>query len=106
MKYMMSKRVLGKVTVIQGAVEGQYTVKEAAARLRISERQAKRLKKAYRERGVEAFVHGNSGRHPANYREDELRARIIALKKSGDYADSNFTHFRELLLERENIEIR
>jgi hypothetical protein len=28
------------------------------------------------------------------------------LKKSGDYADTNFTHFRELLLERENIGIR
>jgi transposase len=78
----------------------------AAAKLRISERQAQRPKKAYRERGVEAFVHGNSGRHPANYREDELRAGIIALKKSGDYADTNFTHFRELLMERENIEIR
>jgi transposase len=105
MKYMMSKRALGKGAVIQGAVERQYTVKEAAARLRISERQAKRLKKVYRERGVEAFVLDNSGRHPANYREDQLRAGISALKKSGDYADSNFTHFRELLLEPENIEI-
>jgi transposase len=105
MKYMMSERAVGKAAVIQGAVEGHYTVKVAAAKLRISERQAQRLKKAFRERGVEVFVHGNSGRHPANYRKDELRARIIALKKSGDYADTNFTHFRELLLERENIEI-
>jgi hypothetical protein len=38
MKYMMSKRALGKATVIQGAVEGHYTVKQAAAKLRISER--------------------------------------------------------------------
>ncbi|MDR3138877.1 MAG: helix-turn-helix domain-containing protein [Treponema sp.] len=105
MKYMMSERAVGKAAVIQGAVEGHYTVKAAAAKLRISERQVQGLKKAYRERGVEAFVHGNSGRLPANYREDEPRARIIALKKSGEYAFTTFTHFKELLLERENIGI-
>jgi transposase len=104
-KYMMSERALGKAAVIQGAVEGHYTVKAAAAKLRISERQVQRLKKAHRERGVEAFVHSNSDRHPANYRQDELRERIITLKKSDDYADTNFIHFKELLLEREKIEI-
>jgi transposase len=104
MKYRMSERALGKAAVIQGVVEGHYTVTAATAKLRISERQVQRLKKVFRERGVEAFVLGNSGRHPANYRENELRERIITLKKSGDYADTNFTHFKELLLEREKIE--
>jgi transposase len=80
MKYMMSERALEKADVIQGAVEGHYTVKAAAAKLRISERQVQRLKKVYRERGVEAFVLSNSGRQPANYREGELRERIITLK--------------------------
>ncbi|MDR0644165.1 MAG: hypothetical protein LBG05_04515 [Treponema sp.] len=42
---MMSKRALGKLVVIHGAVEGMYTVKESALRLKVSERRIKRLKK-------------------------------------------------------------
>jgi hypothetical protein len=41
MKYMMSEWALGKAAVIQGAVEGHYTVKAAARKLRISERRVK-----------------------------------------------------------------
>jgi hypothetical protein len=49
MKYIMSETELGKLTVIQGAVEGLYTVKEAARRLRLSGRRIKQLKKEFRE---------------------------------------------------------
>jgi transposase len=76
-----------------------------AKRLGISERQVKRLKKAVRENGDGAVIHGNSGRKPDNYKSDELRQKIITLKRSEDYKDTNFTYFRELLLERENIKV-
>jgi transposase len=87
MKYMMSKAELGKLTVIQGAVDGAYTVKEAARRLRLhlSERRIKQLKKHFREQGEAAVIHGNAGKHPANYTDEQLRHRIIALKQGAVY---------------------
>jgi len=101
----MSKKTLAKLTVIQGAAEGRYTVKEAARKLSLSERRVKQLKKAFREQGMQAVIHGNSAKHPANYTDEKLRDRIISLKKSSWYEQANFTHFQELLAEREGIQI-
>jgi len=105
MKYIMSKEAAGKLAVIQGAVEGKYTVKEAAGKLNLSTRRIKQLKKAFKEQGINAVIHGNSGRHPANYTDERLREKIVSLKKSNIYSSTNFTHFQELLLERENIKV-
>jgi len=101
----MSKKALKKLALIQGAVEGRYTVREVAQRLGLSERRVKQLKKAFRMRGEEACIHGNSHRHPVNYTDDTLRAHIVALKKSFAYSETNFAHYRELLAERESIQI-
>ena len=101
----MSKKTVAKLTVIQGATEGRYTVKEAAGKLSLSERRVKQLKRAFREHGTQAVIHGNSARHPANYTDEKLRQRIVTLKKSNLYEQTNFTHFQELLSERENIQV-
>jgi len=105
MKYIMSKETAGKLAVIQGAVDGKYTAMEAARKLNLSVRRIKQLKMAFREQGVGALIHGNSGRHPTNYTDEKIREQIIALKKSEVYNQTNFTHFMELLAERENIRI-
>ena len=63
------------------------------------------MKKAYRENGENAVIHGNSGRHPLNYTDEKLREKIISLKKTEIYNGANFTHFRELLEEYEGIKI-
>jgi transposase len=105
MKYVMSEKALGKLTLIQGAVEGKYTVAEVARRLNLSARRIKQLKKGFREQGASVFVHGNSGRHPSNSTDEKLRLKIITLKESKDYSETNFTHFMELLAERESIKI-
>jgi transposase len=105
MKYMMSAGELEKLSLIKGAIDGVYTVREAAKRLKLSGRHIKRLKRRVREEGDGAVIHGNSGKHPANYTDEELRSSIIALKKTALYEGANFTYFRELLEERENISI-
>jgi transposase len=105
MKYIMSKEALGKLALLQGAVEGRYTVKEVSLRLGLSERRIKQLKRAFRERGELVVIHGNSGRHPANYTDEAIGEKIISLKKSEAYSETNFTHFQELLFEREGIKI-
>jgi hypothetical protein len=63
------------------------------------------LKKDVKEQGGGAVIHGNSGRHPAKVTGEAIRAKIIALKKSGAYQQANFTHFRELLEEYKQITI-
>jgi transposase len=85
MKYTMSKQELEKYRLIRGAVEGRYTVKAVSQRLKLSERRVKQLKRSFREVGEEALIHGNSGRHPANYTREDLRRQIITLKQSGAY---------------------
>jgi transposase len=105
MKYIMDEKTLGRLALIQGAVEGKYTAAQVAKRLGLSARRVKQLKRTFREDGVSAVIHGNSNRHPANYTDDKLRGRILSLKKSNNYKDTNFTHFRELLAELEGIEI-
>jgi transposase len=97
MKYTMSTKELARLAVIKGAIDGAYTVKQAARKLGMSGRWVKRLKKAVREQGDGAVIHGNSGRHPAHVTGEAIRAKIIALKKSGAYETANLTHFRELL---------
>ena len=64
---MLNERALWKLALIQGAVEGKYTVNEVSGKLNLGARRVKQLKKAFRERGASAVIHGNSGRHPANY---------------------------------------
>jgi transposase len=105
MKYMMSTKELARLTVIKGAIDGVYTVKQAARKLGMSARWVKHLKKTVREQGDGAVIHGNAGRHPANVTGERIREKILALKKSDTYRNANFTHFRELLEEREQIKI-
>jgi transposase len=97
MRYTMSTKELARLAVIKGAIDGAYTVKQAARKLGVSTRWVKHLKKTVREQGNGAVIHGNSGRHPENLTDEALREKIIALKKSGPYNKANFTHFRELL---------
>jgi hypothetical protein len=61
MKYMMSKAELGKLALIQGALDGAYTVSEAARRLGLSERRVKQLKRQMREEGEERSSTGTQG---------------------------------------------
>jgi transposase len=105
MKYMMNTKELARLTVIKGAIDGVYTAKQAARKLDMSVRWVKHLKKAVREQGEGTVIHGNAGRHPANATDEGIRKQIIALKKSDAYRKANFTHFRELLAEREQITI-
>lgn len=56
----------------------------------LSERHTQRLKKAFKEEGVEALVHKNIGRIPANAVKEDLRKKIIALKQTKSFDKANF----------------
>ncbi|MDI9597190.1 MAG: hypothetical protein QM220_06665, partial [Atribacterota bacterium] len=90
---------------ISGLIEEKLTVKEAAISLGLSTRQILRLKKGVKTAGVNALIHKNSGRKPSHALAESLREKIIALKESNVYSNSNFYHFQELLAEYEKITI-
>ena len=95
-----------KLALFKGLVEGVYAVKYVAAKLGVTERSVRITKQNFIKHGESALVHGNSGRRPANYFiDDDLKARIADLKKSGAYDNVSVSQFNALLAECEDIEI-
>lgn len=103
--YLMSQKQLNRYTVISQLIEGNLTTREAAESLGLSERQIKRLKKGVMKEGPAFLIHKNTGRKPVHTIPDELVEKIIELRNSEKYKNSNFLHFQELLREHENIKI-
>lgn len=94
-----------KLTVIQSVIDKKRTGKEASEILELSERQIWRLVKKIKEKGMEGIKHGNCNKPSKNKIPQETIDKIIKLKKSYNYEKTNFSHFRELLEEKENIKI-
>ena len=100
----MGQRQLQRWHVI-GLVEGgKISLKEAGEKIGVSYRQAKRIRKAIRDRGGKGLIHGNVGRAPANRIPETLRRQILELSR-GTYSEFNDTHFVEKLSEQEGIEL-
>jgi len=93
-----------KYQVIKKLVETNGNKKRAAVELGLTVRQINRLINGYKAYGKEFFVHGNRNHIPQNKLSYELRQQIVELYET-KYFDCNFTFFRELLLERENINV-
>jgi len=94
-----------KLIIIQSVIDGKRTGKEASTKLNLSERQIWRLVKKVKDNGIEGIKHGNCLINQPRFITDEFKENIKNLKLSDDYCDTNFTHFQELLEERENIKI-
>ncbi|MFC2144780.1 ISNCY family transposase, partial [Actinomycetota bacterium] len=72
--------------------------------LGISTRQVKRIKKKVRTDGPVAAVHGNRDRKPANAVAANIKDLVVELKRE-KYAGTNFSHFAELISEKDGIAI-
>lgn len=93
-----------KYDVIKKLVDTNGNKKRAAVELGLSERQINRLIIGYLDKGKEFFMHGNRNRIPINKVSFEIRQDIVDLYTT-KYSDCNFTFFRELLSQRENINV-
>ncbi len=98
----MAEKELFRVQVLSIVLEGQLPLKDAASRLGVSYRHARRLKAKLKRAGPPGLAHGNRGRPPANRIPTAFRKRICALA-AGEFSGLNDTHFTELLAERENL---
>lgn len=94
-----------KLIVIQEVIDGKKTGKQASDKLNLSERQIWRIVANVKNKGAVGIKHGNCFTQKPHFITDEFKKKIMDLKLSENYCDTNFTHFKELLEERENIKI-
>ena len=93
-----------RVIVLNRLLVGQLTAAEAAVLLNLSERQVRRLCAAYRKEGAAALAHGNRGRKPVQTISEEVQHQVIQLATT-TYTGCNYQHLRDLLAERDGIEL-
>lgn len=100
----ISERDIARHHLLRMVLDGRLTLTEAAEKLGVSYRQAKRLRKSFEDDGIAGLLHGNQGRTPANKISDDLRARVLALSNER-YSVFNDSHFTEMLVEREGMDL-
>ena len=100
----MSRREWKRLDAVERISGGRLTSREAAEVLGLSMRQVRRLRRAVERRGAAGVVHGNRGRVPSNRVTEQLRARIVALRRK-KYDGFNDQHFTEKLGEGEAVKI-
>ena len=93
-----------KYLIIKKLVESNGNKKRAAIKLGCTVRTVNRLILKYKNQGKSGFVHGNRGRIPSVAIPLDIKNKIIRLYID-EYADSNFTHFCEIVQEDLNIRI-
>lgn len=93
-----------KFKVIKNLVDNNGNKNAAAIKLNLSRRQIDRLINNYKEIGKSSFIHGNRGQMPSKALDKSISDNIIILYQN-KYYDCNFSHFKDLLFERENIDV-
>ncbi len=101
----MSNNELLKHHVIKSTLDGELTVKQAAERLKLSQRRIKQLKKEFEENGAVAVIHGNSMRSSPKKTDKSLCDLILQIRAKPELSSSNFTHFREILNDIYHIDL-
>src|SRR5450759_242465 len=91
-----------RLAILTDVDAGRLGPVQAAELLGISVRQLRRIRAEFRERGVEALVHGNRGRAPANTIACVGAPRVVELATT-TYAGFNQHHFTEMLAEHEGL---
>ncbi len=83
----MSEREMLRATVLAQVKSEAWTLVEAAERMEVSYRQAKRLWKSYQSNGAVGLVHGNAGRSSNRAKPKKVRTKVMRLirqKYSGE----------------------
>src|SRR4030042_4126552 len=101
-KIVMSQKQVQGLRVVGWVESGRITLEEAAVKIGVSSRQAKRICKRVREKGAQGLLHGNAGHFPQHRISDSLRKCIVELSCQ-KYAAFNDRHFGEQLLEQEGM---
>lgn len=83
----MSEQELRRAAVLAQVKSGAWTIVEAAERMELSYRQAKRLWKRYKGKGAIGLVHGSAGQASNRAKPKKVRTKVVRLirqKYSGE----------------------
>jgi hypothetical protein len=97
----LSAKEQNRLQTLNGVLERNWSMQEAAPLLEVSERQGWRLLAAYRK-GARGLVHRNRARIPPNATPETIQQQVVALAQER-YQGVNHTHLTELLAEREGL---
>lgn len=100
----MSRRQWKRLDGVERIGGGKLTTREAAEVLGLSMRQVRRVRRAVERGGAAGILHGNQGREPSNRIGEDVRRRIVELRRK-KYDGFNDQHFTEKLCEVEGTEI-
>jgi len=102
----LNPRQQRRVEILTRLDAGALDVSTAAEMLGVGARQVRRLRERFRQEGMAAVIHGNSGCQPANRTDPASVERIVALAgPQGKYHDLNACHLQELLERDEQMRI-
>ena len=93
-----------KYETIRELVSSKGNKKRTALKLGITVRHLNRLILKFEREGKDGFCHHNRNRQPINTLPKDLSTQILNLYQ-GKYQDCNFSHFKDLLEEREHIAV-
>jgi transposase len=100
----LTNEELKRVKVMELVKHKSMTMKEASETLGLTKRQARRILAKYIREGEKGITHAARGRRSPRALSEDIKAKVVKLYDE-KYSDSNFTHFSELLEEREKIKL-
>ncbi len=98
----MSTRESSRLKKLSQVEAGQVTLREAAAKMGLSYRQARRVWKRYREGGDGAVVHRARGAAPNNQIDEQVKRQILDRYREV-YQGFGPTLAREKLIEEDGL---
>ena len=75
----LNQKEQARLSVLNSVLEHQVPIADAAELLGVTQRHARRMLAAYRERGAAALAHGNRGRRPHNATSPSEAAAVVQL---------------------------
>ncbi len=76
---LLSMREHSRLGTLRAVIEGQFTQRDAAQKLRLSTRQVRRLQSRLEAQGPKGFVHANRGRPSIPRLREEKREELVRL---------------------------
>jgi hypothetical protein len=89
--------------IIRACTEGESTNAEAAAKLRLTVRQVRRLKRKIEKEKASGILHGNRGKRSNRAIAAETRQTVITFMKEAKHRDFGPTFAQEQLLKQKRI---
>lgn len=103
-RLIMSSKELKRKLILEEILKGRITLKDAAPKMEVCYRQAKRILKRYRKQGDKGLLHMNRGKPPNHAYPDRFKQIVIDLYQE-KYLDFGPTFAAEKLLEYDKISV-